>query len=40
MPIWINPALTVLSLILMGVGVALSLVVVRKLIAWRLGLLT
>ena len=35
-PIWINPVLTVLALALMGVGVALSLLVVRKLIAEHL----
>ena len=35
-PLWINPVLTVLSLVLMGVGVALSLIVVHKLIAEHL----
>jgi len=33
LPAWRDPALTVLAMVLMGVGVALSLIVVRKLIA-------
>ncbi len=35
-PLWINPVLTILSLALMGIGVALSFVVVRKLIVEHL----